>query len=125
MARYLKILKLQENPTIQGIRPMKHKDTQFVHEKLVEYLQKFKVHFEISLAEFRHFMLPREGVLDSFVVEDPETKEITDFFSFYHLNSTILRHDEHKLLKVAYSFYNWPGKHSLKDLVKDALIMAK
>ena len=92
---------------------------------LVEYLKKFKTHFEISLAEFRHFMLPREGVVDAYVVEDPESKKITDFFSFYHLNSTILRHDEHKVLKVAYSFYNVPGKNPLKELIKDALILAK
>jgi hypothetical protein len=37
---------------------------------LLEYLKKFPVHFEFSLEEFEHFMLPREGVIDAFVVED-------------------------------------------------------
>ena len=104
---------------------MKTKDAEAVHALLSNYLKNFKTHFEMSLAEFKHFVLPRDGVVDAFVVEDPETKKITDFFSFYHLPSTILRHDEHKLLKVAYSFYNVPGKYSLKELVKEALILAK
>ena|ERR1700733_13208892 len=92
---------------------------------LVKYLKNFATHFEFTLDEFRHFILPRPGVVDAYVVENPETKQITDFFSFYHLPSTILRHDDHKVLKVAYSFYNVPGEHSLKDLIKDALILAK
>jgi glycylpeptide N-tetradecanoyltransferase len=59
-------------------------------------------------------MLPREGVIDSFVVEDcSQPGKITDFISFYTLPSTILRHEKHKLLKVAYSYYNVPGAHSL------------
>jgi len=70
-------------------------------------------------------MLPREGVIDSYVVQDPETKEITDFLSFYTLPSTILKHEKHKLLKVAYSFYNVPGKYKLIELIKDALILAR
>lgn len=36
-----------------------------------------------------------------------------------------MRHDKHKLLKVAYSFYNVPGKHSVLELMRDALIIAK
>lgn len=59
------------------------------------------------------------------MVQDPDSKKITDFISFYTLPSSILRHDKHKLLKVAYSYYNVPGKHSLTDLMKDALVLAK
>ena len=36
-----------------------------------------------------------------------------------------MRHDKHKRLKVAYAFYNVPGKYSLTDLMKDALVLAK
>jgi glycylpeptide N-tetradecanoyltransferase len=70
-------------------------------------------------------LLPREGVLDSFVVEDPDSKQITDFISFYHLPSSVLKHVEHKTLKAAYSFYNVPGKYTMSELMKDALILAK
>lgn len=92
---------------------------------LVKYLSKFATHFEFSLEEFKHFMLPREGVINSYVVEDQDTKKITDFFSFYSLPSSILKHTEHTMLRVAYSYYNVPGAHSLKDLMKDALVIAK
>ena len=50
---------------------------------------------------------------------------ITDFVSFYSLPSTILRHEVHKILNVAYSYYNVPGKHNITDLMADALVLAK
>ena len=64
-------------------------------------------------------------MIDSYVVEDPTDKKITDFISYYTLPSSILRHDKHKLLKVAYSYYTVPGKYSLTELMKDALVLAK
>lgn len=54
-----------------------------------------------------------------------ENKEITDLVSFYSLPSSVLKHETHKLLNVAYAYYNVPGKHSLQDLMRDALILAK
>lgn len=50
---------------------------------------------------------------------------LTDFISFYHLPSTVVRHPVHKLLRAAYSFYNVSTETSLKDLMYDALILAK
>lgn len=70
-------------------------------------------------------MMPQEWVVESFVVEDPSTDEITDFISFYSLPSSILKHEVHKTLHVAYSYYYFTGKYSLLDLQKDALVMAK
>jgi len=61
-------------------------------------------------------------VIESFVVEDPESDKITDFISFYSLPSSCLKHVTEKTLNVAYSFYNVPGKHKLIDLTRDALI---
>jgi glycylpeptide N-tetradecanoyltransferase len=70
-------------------------------------------------------LLPREWVIESFVVENYETDEITDFVSFYSLPSQVLKHTTHKTLNVAYSYYYFTGKHTLTDLTKDVLIMAK
>lgn len=67
--------------------------------------------------------MPRENVINSYVVED--TKTITDFFSFYTLPSTILRHETHKLLKVAYSYYNLSTTNRLKAGMEDMLVIAK
>lgn len=74
--------------------------------------------------EFKHWFLPRENVVDSFVVEQPNG-EITDFCSFYHLPSTIMHHPQYKTLKAAYSFYNVATKTPLVTLMNDLLIMAK
>ena len=64
-------------------------------------------------------------MIDSFVVENPQTNQITDFISYYHLPSSILKHETHKTLRVAYSYYNIAKTHSLEELMKNALILAK
>lgn len=70
-------------------------------------------------------------------IQKDEYKNITDFFSFYNLESTIINHPKHKTMKVAYLFYygsesglNTPFdktalKTRLNKLVGDALILAK
>ena len=94
-----------------------------------KYLQKFKLTIQFTVEETAHFFIPRENVIESFVVEgkNSETgkKEITDFISFYSLPSSVLKHETHKILNIAYSYYNVPGKHSLGELMKDALVLAK
>ena len=76
-------------------------------------MSKFPLHLEFSPEEVAHFILPRENVIDAYVVGDKATKEITDFISFYTLPSSVLKHVEHRLLKAAYSYYNVAKKHSL------------
>jgi glycylpeptide N-tetradecanoyltransferase len=38
-------------------------------------------------------------------LQDPTSKKITDFFSFYSLPSTVIGHDKHKVVNAAYLFY--------------------
>lgn len=45
--------------------------------------------------------------------------------SFYHLPSTIIRHEKHKLLKAAYSFYNVATSMPLLELMRESLVLAK
>jgi len=123
MARFMKIHKLPEEPSIVGMRPMEKKDVPKVHKLLNDYLQKFALHIQFSQEEIGHFLLPREWVIESFVVE--EGGKITDFVSFYCLPSSVLKHETHKILNVAYSYYNVPGKYQMVDLMRDALIIAK
>lgn len=56
---------------------------------------RFSLHPVMNEAEFAHNMLPRPGVLSSFVVEAGGV--ITDFCSYYHLPSTVIRHPKHKV----------------------------
>ncbi len=118
-------MKLANETSIPGLREMQKKDVKAVRDLLAEYLARFPLHLEFTNEEVDHYLLPRENVIESYVVEDQDTKEITDFISFYSLPSSILKHVEHRLLKAAYSYYNVPKKHSLTDLTKDALILAK
>jgi len=83
------------------------------------------MHIELNEAEISHFLLPREGVIEAYVVENPDSDEITDFVSFYSLPSSILRHENHKTLNVAYSYYYFTGNYSLTELTRDALTCAK
>jgi glycylpeptide N-tetradecanoyltransferase len=124
-ARYMKILKVPAETTIPGLRPMLKKDVPAVHNILSAYLTKSALHIEFSLEEVEHFLLPREGVIEAYVVQEPSTKEITDFISFYELPSSVLKHVEHKLLRAAYSYYNVANKHSLTELMREALVLAK
>ena len=57
--------------------------------------------------------------------KNPATGEITDMFSFYHLPSTIMNHPLHKTLYVAYLFYTFHTATPFKDLLYDALVLAK
>lgn len=45
-----------------------------------------------SKKDVAHFFLPRKDVIRTYVIED-EKKEVTDFFSYYSLPSSILKKD--------------------------------
>ena len=113
------------------------------------YLALFKLRPLLSEEEVAHWLLPRAGVVDSFVVDTataaaeaattaaaaasvaggggggssggggggapapavhPASQStITDFISFYHLPSTIIGHEKHKVLSAVYAYYMVPG----------------
>lgn len=125
MARYVKLLKLSNDTSIQGLREMRKSDVPVVQKILNEYLSKFDIHLHFSESDVDHFLLPRKGVVDSYVIENPQTHEVNDFLSFYHLPSSILKHETHKLLKVAYCYYNVANTVTMEELVKASLIIAK
>lgn len=125
LSRTIKLFKLPNDFQIPGFRQMKPEDVPQAHKLLVEYLKKFKLAQHFSEEEFAHWLLPRKGVVDAFVVEDPNTKKITDFASFYNLPSTIIGNQSYNTLQAAYSFYNVCTSHEWKDLMQDALIAAR
>ena len=50
---------------------------------------------------------------------------MTDFISFYSLPSTVLNDSGHSRLDAAYCYYIVPGQHDMKNLMYNALILAK
>lgn len=124
MARTIKLYKVPDAPLIPGMREMQPRDVSRVHELVTGYLKKFALHPEFEKDELAHWMLPREGVVYSYVREN-STGDVTDVCSFYSLPSTILGHDKYNLLKAAYSYWNVATTVPIHELMYDALILAK
>jgi len=122
MARMQKLYKLPSEPETPGLRPMEEKDVPDVHKLLTTYLERFQLKILFSADEVRHWLLPREKVINSYVKTNEEGV-VTDFISFYHLPSSILNHDD--TLYAAYSYYNVATTVPLETLMNDALILAK
>ncbi|KAH6817199.1 myristoyl-CoA:protein N-myristoyltransferase [Perilla frutescens var. frutescens] len=125
MSRAIKLYRLPASKATPGLRKMELRDVPSVTGLLQNYLSRFVVAPTFEEAEVEHWLLPQENVVDSYVVESPETHEITDFFSFYTLPSSILNNPNYSNLKAAYSFYNVSTKTPLIQLMQDALIVAK
>eukprot|EP01006_Ploeotia_vitrea_P022545 TRINITY_DN54955_c0_g1_i2.p1 TRINITY_DN54955_c0_g1~~TRINITY_DN54955_c0_g1_i2.p1 ORF type:complete len:412 (+),score=55.38 TRINITY_DN54955_c0_g1_i2:22-1257(+) len=114
---------LPDKPVIPGNRKMEEKDVAAVAKLLNAYLQKFHLHPVLSEEDVRHWLLPRDDVINSFVVE--KDGEVTDFLSFYTLPSTIIGNKKYNQLKAAYAYYSVPNTVTLKELIHDSLILAK
>jgi glycylpeptide N-tetradecanoyltransferase len=80
-------------------------------------------YINFSEEELAHWIVPRDGVVDAFVVEREGV--ITDFCSYYYLPSSILKHPKHTTLNAMYSFYNVATSVSLEVLMTDCLIKAR
>lgn len=125
MSRTMKLFKLPDSTVTAGLRKMELRDVPAVTRLLRAYLLQFVVAPDFDELDVEHWILPKEGVVDSYVVESPETHKLTDFCSFYTLPSSILGHPTHSTLKAAYSYYNVSTKTPLLQLMNDALIVAK
>lgn len=131
---------LPSSTSTPGLRPMESKDIDAVHDLLERYLVKFNLNQAFTREEIEHWLVHKENpsqeqVVWSYVVEDPETHKITDFFSFYNLESSVIQHPKHKNVRAAYLYYYatetafGEDKKALKErllmLMNDALILAK
>jgi len=124
MARMQKLYQVKPEPK-SNLVAMTEDHVDGVHELLVKYLEsKFLLHVNFSKKEIAHWLLPRDSVVNTYVIVDENDKsKVTDMVSFYHLPSSILHHDE--TLYAAYSYYNVATTMSLPELMQDALILAK
>lgn len=125
MSRTIKLYKLPESTVTPGFRKMEIHDVPAVTRLIKNYLSHFIVAPDFDENDVEHWLLPRKNVVDSYLVESPETHEVTDFCSFYTLPSTILGNPNYSTLKAAYSFYNVSTTTPLLQLMNDALIVAK
>lgn len=125
MARTIKLYKLPDTPTIEGVRPMRDDDVPAVTKLLSGYLKNFRLYPEMTEDDVRHWMVSRPGVIHSYVVDaGDEGGGVTDVFSFYTIPSLVLGNPTYNDLTVAYMFYTVPGANEYKELLHNALIMA-
>jgi hypothetical protein len=131
--------KLPDTTSTPGLREIEAKDVDVALDLLQRYLARMDLAQVFTKEEFIHWMAPtekpKEQVVWTYVVEDPQTKKITDFFSFYNLESTVIGNKKHSVVKAAYLFYyatevafekdDAKLKTRLNSLMKDALILSK
>lgn len=119
---------------------MQQKDVEAVQALLERYLKRFDMAPEFDREEIEHWLIHDEKssveqVIWTYVVEDPTSHKITDFFSFYCLESSVIGNQKHDNVRAAYLFYYATEqafeeqekglKERLNALMTDALILAK
>ena len=82
-----------------------------MHALLIEYQKKFKIHFDYSVIELKHLLIPRKNVIRSFVVE--MDGKITDFMSYYIVPSSVLKNEKYNEFRSGYVYYYVNTKNTL------------
>lgn len=138
-ARQITKFHLPSSTSTPGLRPMQSKDVNPVLDLLQRYLKRFEMAPEFTAEEIDHWLLHKddspEQVIWTYVVEEPETHKISDFISFYCLESSVIGNRKHDIVRAAYLYYYATEKAFMKEesglkgrlneLMNDALILAK
>jgi glycylpeptide N-tetradecanoyltransferase len=119
---------LPAQQTLDVFRPMTRADLPQIHALLVEFLNRYEIVPVFSEQELDHWLLDsvhneeKDKVIYSYVVTDPEDSSIiTDFVSFYGLESTVLGNDKYDSINTAYSFYYASKSTSSDEMLKNRL----
>ncbi|CDU85152.1 glycylpeptide N-tetradecanoyltransferase [Plasmodium yoelii 17X] len=123
MSRAIKLYKIDDELNLKNLRLMKKKDVDQVHKLLNNYLSKFNIYVKFTKEEIAHWFMPIQNVIYTYVNE--VDGEIKDMISFYSLPSKILANEKYDMIYAAYSFYNVATTTSLKNLMQDAICLAK
>jgi glycylpeptide N-tetradecanoyltransferase len=145
MARMITRNQVPTKTSISGLRPMRQGDVEPVRDLLQRYLSTFQLAQYLSSEEIEHWLLDKNAdkndpqTVWAYVVEDPETRKITDMVSFYCLESSVIKNegktDGSEKVRAAYLFYYASEtafvdkekgyKERLSYLIGDALVEAK
>lgn len=117
-------LKVPAEPQIAGFRRMEEEHCASACELLNSYLTQFALHPVYSIEDFKHWLMPCDGVMNTYVVANGAGR-VTDLCSFYKLPATICKHPDYDTLFTAYSYYNVATTVTLTELMSDAVVMAK
>ena len=122
-ARMLARFQLPSATSFEGLRPMVKSDVKSVHNLLKRYLERFSMAPEFTEEEVEHWLLhdekaSPERVVWAYVVEDSQSKKVTDFASFFCLESAVIDSKKHKSVRAAYMFY-YASESAFQDDGKD------
>ncbi|XP_020792388.1 glycylpeptide N-tetradecanoyltransferase 1b [Boleophthalmus pectinirostris] len=120
----VKINKLPDVIKTQGLRPMTTDDIAAVHSLLQSNKSMFDLSTSFSVEEVEHWLLPRENLVYSYVIQG-EDGGLTGAFSFYGLSSKVLNHFLHTELREAQLLFCICSSADPVELMQDALILAK
>ena len=109
-----------KSETSYNFRLMEKKDIKSVCKILSDDQKKFKIYSIFSEEEIEHWFIPIKDVIYSYVKEDKDGN-ITDFTSFYIVNSLIENNKE----KWCYIYFNVATSMSSLELFENSLILAK
>ncbi|KAG9604999.1 N-myristoyl transferase, partial [Aureobasidium melanogenum] len=129
--------KLERKTATKGLRPMEPRDAPAVKELLDQYLVRFGLLQTFTEKEVLHYFCSEasKNIVFSYVVE--HEGKITDFASFYSLESSVLRPSATPLsIRTAYLYYYASSyafdpkiqdsySQHLQTLIHDLLILAK
>lgn len=128
LKRMTKLYAVPDTPKIPGLRAIKESDMEKCLELFNSFQEKYPIHIQYTLEEFKHFFTPIDKVINTYVIEDPKSHKIEAMCSFFYLPSKILKNDKFDELIAAYSYYNIIRegyKLTYVDLMNDCLTLAK
>jgi glycylpeptide N-tetradecanoyltransferase len=121
MARMCKLLQLPPDPALP-LQPMVPADVPSVAALLQRHLAaKAHAAFEWSEVDVAHFMLPRRGILDSYVLRDGSGC-CTDVCSFFHVPSKLAGGET---LHAAFAWHAAATSVPLEALMESCLVLAR
>ncbi|KAF3853610.1 hypothetical protein F7725_014298, partial [Dissostichus mawsoni] len=124
LQRAVKFNRLPDVTKTPGLRRMTEEDAAGVHSLLQANLDKFHLSPILSLQEVEHWLLPRENVIDTYVVQGDDGT-LTDMVSFYSVSYRALNHPVHTDLRAAHLLYVTSTATDPVDLMEDTLVLAQ
>ncbi|CAL8301562.1 unnamed protein product [Lota lota] len=121
----LKLHRLPKLPKTPGLRPLTIEDIPGALNLLHTHFLESGLSPALSPQDAAHWLLPRENVMDSYVVEASDGTGVTDLVSFYTVTTRVLNHPLHSQLREARLFYCVATATDPVDLVEDTLVLAK
>lgn len=118
-----KIYKIRKELSI-NIRKLEEKDIDECYKKYNNFIKKYNIYRIFSKDEFINTFLRNDKVCESFVVI--KNNKITDFISFYYLQSQILNNPKIDKINKAYIYYYFfENENSFIELIDNCLLLLK